>query len=116
VTPERQAVGPVIVLSRRTLRTLGACSQGMALFDELLALQGRKHAIRVRYTPLADLWLSVSVPSFARWLRACGLAPRANLRCADLSGANLSDADRLFSDPPVDGWTYVNGLLTRRLP
>lgn len=54
--------------------------------------------MRVRWTPLHDVWLAVAYPGFSGWLRDWGLVPRVNLggadlSCANLRGANLCDAD-----------------------
>lgn len=82
-----------VYLSRKTLVRYEACSEGLALFDSLAKAQGRKDRVRVRWSPLAQVWLARDYPGFSAWLFDHGLIPRVSLRGADLRGAYLSGAD-----------------------
>jgi len=100
-------VALILRLTRAEVRRAGACSEGLALFDELKALQddarrtaGRspRRALRVPYTLLHQLWAATAYPQFFGWLGDVGLLPRAhgpkaNLGGADLRSANLGGAD-----------------------
>ena len=88
-----------IYLKRRDLVVRGACVDGLKLFDELGALQGRKRSLRLTWVHL--LW-ALTVPEaigYVVWAQEEGLLPRinlgcgANLRCANLRGADLYGAD-----------------------
>ncbi len=96
-------VSPVIYLLRRDLVAREACADGLALFDELAALQGRKRSLRLTWTHL--LWLVTDARSreYVAWAQRGGLLPRLglafeNLRGADLEGADLEGADLRGAD------------------
>lgn len=105
---------------RKRLVDNEACADGLALYD---AIADGAKSIKMRWTPLAQVWLAVGAPAFAGWLRDCGIVPsanlsRANLPRADLYGANLSGANlygayRYADDAPIPGWTRMaDGTLT----
>jgi hypothetical protein len=127
------------VLRLSDLTAADACDEGLALYRDLLALQGGVHVVvrlrcgarvvrlrtdrvRLRLCTLGQLWLARDCKHIG-WLRERGLtpavsAPGADLRGANLSGANLSGADlsgarRYPSDPIPAGWAYGDGVLTR---
>ena len=100
-----------------------ACSEGLALFDAILAAQTERriasgkrplNRLRVRWTPLAQLWLARDASGFSQWLFDKGLAPSVNLSGANLSSAYLSGAYRSASgDAPVPGWCIENSAMVR---
>ena len=68
-----------IYLKRRDLVVRGACVDGLKLFDELAALQGRKRSLRLTWVHL--LW-ALTVPEaigYVVWAQEEGLLPRINL-------------------------------------
>lgn len=77
-------------LSRAELMRHEACPAGLALFDSIARIQGRREKIRVLWTPLTCVWLSTS---YLNWLWEHGLVPMCSLRDANLRGANLDGAD-----------------------
>jgi hypothetical protein len=92
-----------VTLHRKTLVRLDACEDGIALFDQIAAMQPasdprRLKRIRVvRWTLAHQCWLLVGSPAFCEWMRRQGLIPwipmeRADLRGADLRGADLQGA------------------------
>jgi len=91
-----------------------ACTDGLALFHDLLALQGgvyvvvrlrsgervarlRTDRVRLRLDVLGQLWLARDC-AHVDWLREQGLIPAVSAPRADLSGANLSGADLSGAD------------------
>lgn len=88
----------VLYLKREALVEHRACEEGLALFDEFAAAQGRRQSLRI---PLAGLlWAACDqrTRGFLVWAQGEGLLPRviaqgANLNGADLEGAYLRDAD-----------------------
>ena len=111
-----------VTITRSALQQRGACSQGIALFDRIVAMRGWRHSVKVRdWTPLHDAWIASAFPGFASWLIDQALIPRADLSGADLSGAslsganlygaNLSGADRSRYDAPIENWRLENGIL-----
>jgi len=81
---------------RKTLVRLGACEDGLALFDAIAAQQpdGRRDRICIaRWTPLHGVWAWMTCAGFARWAEQHGIVPSADLRGADLSDADLRYAD-----------------------
>ena len=83
---------------RKTLVKLGACSEGLKLFDEIAALQDeadprRLKRIRVQWGPLAELWLARDSRGHVGWLRRKKVVPRIDLVGANLGGANLVGAN-----------------------
>ena len=123
-----------VTIYRSRLVRLGACKGGLALYDDIAALQPesdprRSGRIRIaRWTPLHAIWIRQTHPSFATWLEHRDLIPLANLRYANLDGAslryanldganlcgaNLAGAYR-GSSPSIPGWrTRANGHLER---
>ena len=98
----------VIRIKREKLVKLGACAEGLALFDaikagqdEVRARKGRKPraSLRLAWSLTAQLWAARNSGGFFGWLVDKGLAPRvsagygADLRGADLRGADLRGAD-----------------------
>lgn len=85
-------VSPVIYLLRRDLVVRQACAEGLALFDELAALQGRKRSLRLTWAHL--LWLATDARSreCVAWAQRESLLPRLGLAFADLRGADLEYA------------------------
>ena len=79
-----------IYLRRSDLVTKNACREGLALFDAVAKLRGKRERIRLEWSPLAYVWLARG--GFSRWLFAHGMAPMPNLRGAYLRGADLSGA------------------------
>lgn len=107
-----------VTISRRALKRAKACKDGLALFDRIAAMQPaddakRLRRIKVRWTPLAEVWLAVSAPSFTGWLRQRNFIPRIDLYGADLRGADLGDANRSQFDPTITGWVVRDGVLVR---
>ena len=91
---------------------LGACAEGLALYDAIAALlpeadKRRRRRIRIAsWTPLHFLWLART--PFGSWMAERNLIPGANLCGADLRGADRG------SSPPIDGWrTSAAGYLER---
>jgi len=84
---------PVITLFRSHLVAADACGEGLAMFDEYAALQGRTKSLRLTWAHM--LWAACDERSraFVTWAQEMGLLPRFNLRGADLGGANLSGAN-----------------------
>ncbi len=78
-------------IDRRDLAANDACARGLALFDAVATLQGRKTKIRLTWTPLAFVWASKS--GFLDWLFQKGFVPLVSIRGADLQGADLHGAD-----------------------
>ena len=78
-------------ITRKQLESLGACADGLALFDSIARLSGKKRSITVEWSQLAEVWFSFS--KFASWARHNGLAPSISLSQANLSRANLSSAN-----------------------
>jgi uncharacterized protein YjbI with pentapeptide repeats len=122
------------VLRLSDLTVADACGEGLALYRDLLALQGGVHVVvrlrsgervvrlrtdrvRLRLCTLGQLWLARDCKHIG-WLRERGLLPAVSAPCANLSGANLSGANlraarRYPSDPIPAGWAYDDGVLTR---
>ena len=89
---------PVIELRRSDLTTpppgvRKACDEGLAKFDEFVALQGRKHSLRLTWTHMLMLLCDPTTASFTAWAQQNGLLPRMNLEGANLYGANLVRAN-----------------------
>jgi uncharacterized protein YjbI with pentapeptide repeats len=92
-----------IYLHRADLVERRACEEGLALFDEFAAAQGRRQSLRI---PLAGLLWAACDPrtrSFLGWAQDKSLLPRvsalgADLRSASLAGANLRSADLRSAD------------------
>jgi len=128
-----------VSLWRSALERHDACSEGMALFEAIAAMQPatdklRTKRIRVKnWTLLHQFWLVSAYPRLAGWLRDEGLVPWISVRGANLQGANLYGADLYganlyganlrgaslqganypIGDVP-DGWTRgADGCLTR---
>jgi len=80
----------LVLITRARLIELGACSDGLALFDSIAAIHGNPDAITIEWTPLAEVWFSIK--PFASWARERGVIPRVSLAYADLRGADLSGA------------------------
>jgi hypothetical protein len=93
-----------VTIHRKTLVRLGACAEGLALFDTIAGQQPesdprRLKRIRIpRWTQLHGVWLTVLHSSFAVWCEAREILPRANLRGANLYGAYLSGTDLSGAD------------------
>ncbi len=92
----------VVTITLARLKKLRACADGpdngMALFESLRKMQGRKRSVRIVWDVLGQLWLATAYPSHSNWLYENGLIPKidlygANLRGADLGGADLGGAD-----------------------
>ena len=81
----------LVFITRARLVKLGACSDGLALFDSIASLHGNPDAITIEWTPLAEAWFSLT--SFSGWARERGVIPRVSLAYADLRGAYLRGAD-----------------------
>lgn len=108
---------------RKTLVRLGACAEGLALFEAIAAMQPASDNLRLkrirvaRWTPLHAVWIRARYPSFAAWLEHRDLIPRANLISADLSGADLISANLRSASPTlawqshrlVRIWPTING-------
>ncbi len=88
----RGIVSCYVWLSRDELVSRDACSNGLALFDSIAAMQGRSKKIRLVWNALSCVWLAATPGGFLSWLWEQGLVPMASLRRAHLSGANLSGA------------------------
>jgi hypothetical protein len=97
------------VLRLSDLTAAGACGEGLALYRDLLALQGGVHVVvrlrsgervvrlrtdrvRLRLCVLGQLWLARDCKHIG-WLRERGLTPAVSAPCADISAANLSAAN-----------------------
>ena len=135
----------VLILRRADLVAADACAAWLGIFDEILAMRGDDAApwvrrggvsrrdpgrLRIKLTPLAQLWMARDASGAVAWLREQGVLgpvsiPRlrapgidligAYLRGAYLRGADLSGALRWFSDPPVSGWVVRDGVLSREV-
>ena len=81
-----------VYLSIDEIRERGACGGGIALFQRIAELRGKRRKIRVAWGPLAYLWLESVHPGFGYWLFANGLVPMPSLDGANLVGANLARA------------------------
>jgi hypothetical protein len=103
----------LVFITRDRLVELGACPGGLALFDSVAALHGNPDAITIEWTPLAEVWFSLT--RFAAWARERGVIPRVSLAYADLSGANLSGADLCGADlyGAYLGGAYLRGAYLR---
>jgi hypothetical protein len=89
-----------VTIHRETLEHHRACAEGLALYDQIAALQPESDTRRDRrikianWTRLHSIWPYVAGYSgFARWLEAQGIIPRADFSGADLSHVNLHGAD-----------------------
>jgi hypothetical protein len=91
-----------LTITRDDLDRLGACADGLAMFDQLKtgqddvrALRNLKprRALRLRWGLLEQVWIAVSYPEFAGWLLDVGIVPPVYGRRADLYGANLDGAN-----------------------
>ena len=100
-----------VTISKAALKEAGACAAGIALFDTIKraadaqrATEGKppRRGLRVRWSRLHALWLSVAYPEFAAWLIGAGLVPSIAFQMANLDGANWQ-SDR---EPPT-GWKKV---------
>ena len=104
-----------VTIYRSTLVRLGACNAGLALYDAIAALQPESDARRgrririARWTPLHAVWIRCRYSSFAAWLEALDLIPRANLVGANLVRANLDGAN--LDGANLDGATLVRANL-----
>jgi hypothetical protein len=78
------------------------------------ALQGRADRVRIRWSPLAQVWAASTWPSFAAWLYAKGLVPMVCLSNADLSRAIPAACDgtrcHSRSTPRGMGWLTLTQL------
>ncbi len=119
---------PVITLFRSHLVEAKACAEGLAMFDEYAALQGRSRSLRLTWAHM--LWAASDVRSrgFVTWAQEMGLLPRLSLRGANLYGANLYGANlyganlggadlggcsRWSHDAAIPDWTLRDGVLVR---
>jgi len=122
---------PVIYLVRSHLVEAKACHEGLAMFDEYAALQGRSRSLRLTWAHM--LWAACDARSrgFVQWAQEMGLLPRFSLRGANLGGANLYGANLyganlenvkgLFYQIPQEGelivWKAVAGGVSKlRVP
>ena len=110
-----------VTLWRKTIVRLGACPNGLALFDAIASGQSETDTLRrdrikvANWTVLHSLWLAHAQPGFCGWLRDQGLIPIVNYRGADLGGADLGGARNWPSSRPIpDGWALVDGVIARR--
>ena len=93
-----------VSLYRKDLVAASACRQGLALYDQIAALQPtsdrlREKRLRVwRWTQLHTVWLHEVCSGFAYWAEMRNLIPKANLWGANLSGADLSRASLSGAD------------------
>jgi hypothetical protein len=119
-----------LMITRAHLEQLGACEDGLALYDSFAA---GADEVSVVWDQLAQVWTSRAYPGFASWLRDTGITPwftlrgadlrgadlrgadlrGADLRGADLSGADLSGVWRYQSDASILGWHQRGGRLER---
>ncbi len=79
---------------RAELVRLGACSEGLALFDTIA--KHHKHGpskIRLPWTTTHMVWLATAYPSFWSWARDLNVLPSLALIRADLQRADLQRAD-----------------------
>jgi hypothetical protein len=98
----------ILRLTRSTIVSLGACQDGLALFDDIKAgqddvraLAGRqpRRALRLQWDLVSQIWMAQAYPGFFRWLVGVGaIGPvhakhRANLYGANLTRANLYGAN-----------------------
>ena len=81
-----------VYLCRDELVQKGACSGGLACFDAIAALRGKRRKIRIEWNQLAWCWLNSNGQGFASWLYGQGLAPMPSFARANLAGANLAGA------------------------
>ena len=117
----------VLTLKRSDLERAGACEPWLKVFDEICVLRGAEKAplarlkngesvrkpswLRVELTPLTQLWLARDGIAALNWLRQKGLMGPANLREADLSGADLSGANMSRAD--LSGASLYGENITR---
>ena len=108
---------PTLTLRREDLVAARSCSEWLGIFDAICALRGDDRAplvrrggvsrrdpqrLRIELTPLAQLWMARDARGAVSWLRKRGVlgpvyaprvqAPGIDLRAANLTSANLSDA------------------------
>ena len=98
-----------VYLSIDEIRERGACGGGIALFQRIAELRGKRRKIRVAWGPLAYLWLESVHPGFGYWLFANGLVPMPSLDGANLVGANLARAS--LDGANLDGANLVGASL-----
>jgi len=83
-----------VTITLADLQRHDACVEGIALWRSIATRSPKgRLRVRVKWTPLHDVWLAVAYPGFSGWLRDWGLVPRANLGGANLGGANLRGAN-----------------------
>ena len=63
-----------IYLRRSDLVAANACREGLALYDQIAAMRGKREKIRIPWGPLAVSWLDAR-GNFGTWLVAHGIAP-----------------------------------------
>jgi hypothetical protein len=93
-----------VYLSIDEIRERGACGGGIALFQRIAELRGKRRKIRVAWGPLAYLWLESVHPGFGYWLFANGLVPMPSLDGANLVGASLVGATMSVGAPVPTGY------------
>jgi len=90
-----------VSIRRSELVAEGACSDGLALYDSILAHQNEHRGRRglpardrlvMRWSRLHTLMIATSHPGFHAWCVEHGILPQASLRSANLVGANLRGA------------------------
>jgi uncharacterized protein YjbI with pentapeptide repeats len=92
----------ILLLNRKAIVNLGACSRGRDLFDAIKAGQdeerakvgrGPRRSLRLRWDLLSQLWMATVYPSFFSWLIDVGaIGPVHAKRYASLDGASLDGA------------------------
>ena len=87
-----------VYLTRDDLVSRGACRDGLAMFDAIAALRGKRRKIRLEWSSLSWFWLEADGRRFASWLYGQGLVPMPSFRGANLRGANLRGADLRGAD------------------
>ena len=104
-----------VSIRRSELVAEGACSDGLALYDSILAHRNEHRGRRglpardrlvMRWTRLHTLMLATSHPGFHGWCVERGILPQASLAGANLDGANLDGAN-------LDGANLARANLAR---
>jgi hypothetical protein len=109
----------ILLLNRKAIVKLGACADGLDLFDAIKAGQdderakagrGPRRSLRLQWDLLPQLWMATAYPSFFYWLISVGaIGPVHAKRNARLDGARLDGAS--LDGARLDGARLVGARL-----